>query len=133
MEIIKERTRVESVRFQHGFDWSLKERHSGFGFEVDEDGNLLNANPDAVKNFTACKTGKVDGKPIIDMGVERIEQSWTEPAEGKCHCGRTVVLSDGWRNDCECGSVYNIVGQQLTDPRTWGEETGEHWTDLQRI
>jgi hypothetical protein len=52
------------------------------------------------------------------------------PAEGPCdRCGQTVYLS-GFTNTCECGTDYNMSGQRLAPRSQWGEETGEHPTDL---
>jgi hypothetical protein len=53
-----------------------------------------------------------------------------EPAEGRCYCGRTVVLYDPMTNTCGCGREYNGSGQELADRRFWGEETGETAADL---
>lgn len=57
---------------------------------------------------------------------------YIEPAVGKCDCGGLVSL-EGFTNACSCGRLYNMSGQELSDPRFWGEETGEHPADILRI
>lgn len=47
----------------------------------------------------------------------------------KCDCGREVECS-GFTSTCDCGLDYNGSGQQLAPREQWGEETGEHWTDI---
>jgi hypothetical protein len=36
------------------------------------------------------------------------------PAEGRCNCGRIVVLEDPLDNFCDCGRCYNSSGQEVT-------------------
>lgn len=36
-----------------------------------------------------------------------------EPAEGECSCGQTVVLYNPLSNECDCGKIYNMSGQQV--------------------
>jgi len=54
------------------------------------------------------------------------------PAIGQCGCGKHVELS-GFTNTCDCGADYNSSGQRLADRAQWGEETGEHLSDILRI
>lgn len=77
------------------------------------------------------------------MGIEIIKESkltytdlpdgstahCREPAIGKCHCGREVILS-GFTCACDCGADYNSAGQQLAPRSQWGEETGESVADI---
>jgi len=46
----------------------------------------------------------------------------TEPAVGKCACGREVQLFDN-KNDCPCGRAYNLFGQQIQ--RLLHDESGQ--------
>lgn len=48
---------------------------------------------------------------------------------GKCVCGETMTLTD-FTNACRCGRDYNMSGQLLAPRSQWGEETGEHWSDI---
>ena len=57
--------------------------------------------------------------------------TYTEPAEGRCVCGRIVVLA-GFTCTCECGRDYNSAGQELAPRSQWGEETGETAADIMR-
>jgi hypothetical protein len=53
-----------------------------------------------------------------------------EPAVGECEvCGRDVELR-GFTNTCDCGADYNMSGQRLAPRSQWGEETGEHISDI---
>lgn len=40
-------------------------------------------------------------------------------------CGEIVYLTDGFANDCTCGTEYNGFGQKLAPRSQWGWETGE--------
>lgn len=51
------------------------------------------------------------------------------PAVGQCACGLKVTLR-GFTNTCDCGREYNSAGQELAPRAQWGEETGEHWTEI---
>ena len=68
--------------------------------------------------------------PIIKE-TERDERGRIiSPAVGLCPCGQEVELG-GFTNTCDnCGTDYNWAGQALAPRECWGEETGEHWTDL---
>ena len=50
----------------------------------------------------------------------------------KCTCGEEVVCGF-FTNTCECGRDYNAFGQLLAPRSQWGEETGEHLSDILRI
>jgi hypothetical protein len=51
----------------------------------------------------------------------------------RCSCG-TEVLCATFTNTCSnCGTDYNTSGQALAPREQWGEETGEHWSDVARI
>ena len=57
----------------------------------------------------------------------------TEPSLGRCQCGEEVELT-GFTNTCSgCGRDYNWAGQALAPRELWGEETGEHPSDILRI
>ena len=58
---------------------------------------------------------------------------YREPAVGQCDCGAHVTLQ-GFTNTCDrCGADYNMSGNRLADRAQWGEETGEHLADIERI
>ena len=50
----------------------------------------------------------------------------------ECDCGETVTCY-GFTNTCECGLDYNMSGQRLASRSQWGEDTGEHPSDVARI
>ncbi len=62
---------------------------------------------------------------------ENGEGGYYVPAIGKCHCGEEVVL-DGFICECDCGADYNMSGQRLAPREQWGEDTGEHLSDILR-
>ena len=58
---------------------------------------------------------------------------WIEPAIGRCPCGAQVILA-GFTNTCsKCGRDFNFNGLELAPREQWGEETGEHLSDILRI
>lgn len=129
IEIIQPSRFVETVYYRRAFVWK-NDPGAGFGFPCDEHGNVGEQNPAASENYQKCIDGTYD---VIDMGVEKYEESYREPAVGKCICGAHVTL-DGFTCPCdECGRDYNSAGQLLAPREQWGEETGEHWSDISRI
>jgi hypothetical protein len=49
-------------------------------------------------------------------------------------CCRRWLSCDGFTNTCDsCGADYNFAGQRLAGREQWGEETGEHLSDILRI
>ncbi len=48
-----------------------------------------------------------------------------------CDCGEEVECRN-FTNTCECGLDFNFSGQELAPRSQWGEETGEHWSDIWR-
>jgi hypothetical protein len=125
--------RVITVSFTRSFDYA-DEPGSGFSFPCDANGRIgekgkpLNAGAKA--NYQACLAGVVDGRKVVDRGLMRREHSYLEPAIIACvDCGKAVTLDhDAAR--CKCGRYYNLSGQALSDPKNWGEETGETAADI---
>ena len=50
----------------------------------------------------------------------------------RCACGGEVVC-EHFTNTCVCGRDYGFSGQLLASREQWGEETGEHLSDILRI
>ena len=50
----------------------------------------------------------------------------------KCTCGEEVVC-EHFTNTCTCGRDYSFSGSLLAPRVQWGEETGEHLSDILRI
>ena len=126
MKIIRARKEYTEVTYARSY--CFKDNHgSGFLFPCDKDGNMEPLNEIAQKNYERCQTDE----NIIYVGVEAIERRHVEPAVGRCACGHTVSLERSWINSCQgCGRDYNGSGQELAPREQWGEETGEHWTDI---
>lgn len=118
LNITKRRETVTVEERWHSFVFDDSEG-LGFMFQVNQDGNLI-TDLDAVReNYERCKTGFIDGDVVRDLGIEVHYVHYTEPAEGECVCGRTVIL-DG-DVECDCGRWYNSAGQELKHPSLWEE------------
>jgi hypothetical protein len=49
----------------------------------------------------------------------------------QCHCDNGQVELQNFTNTCRsCGADYNSSGQLLAPRHLWGEETGEHWSEI---
>lgn len=128
MKIIQKREVYwEEVR-ERFFQWSHLDRHCGFGFPCDEDGNVNESQlkPAGLDNFRKCIDGTHD---VIDMGVKVDKFRRVIPKMGLCKCGEEVCL-ESFTNTCSCGRDYNMCGQELAPRSQWGMETGEHWSDI---
>jgi len=128
MKILHKRKRVEESTFTLSFGW--KELPSaGYGFPCDEDGNLLKPEKHRSR-VVEC----VNDERLIFEGIEEYFNRYTEDAVGECDTCKSKVYLTGFTNVCaKCGAFYNGSGQRLSDPSTWGEETGEHPADTLRI
>lgn len=131
MRIIHRSQRIEDVTYSRTFHWRTSPG-SGFGFPCDEQGTIdiaALAEP-ARANLTDCLDGTFD---VVDDGVQRYVNRYTEPAVGECdRCRREVELGR-FTNECECGADYNSAGQLLAPRSQWGEETGESLADILSI
>lgn len=114
--IIRKRELKELVTFELMFD-NVEAPGCGWSFECDEAGNVEVAllTPAALENLALCQSG--DGGKIISKGVSRYVNRWIEPAQGRCHCGLPIDLEDPLDNECRCGLVFNMSGQQVTHSR----------------
>lgn len=117
MKIIRNR----EVSFSKSFLLSFP----GFCFDCDENGKVDTGKlpPAALKNYLAVSENR-PGEILTICNRQVI------PAVGECNqCGRHVELH-GFTNTCECGTDYNMSGQELAPRSQWGEETGEHIFDI---
>ena len=134
MKIIQHATRKFETELSREFRWK-DDSGAGFGFDCDRDGNAITLKSDAAReNWEGCISGRF---AVVDLGIEKRENSWLEPAVGRCDCGQKVVLRDPLDNHCACGRCFNSSGQSVTpsnecdqwgnplddlDPRNWQEE-----------
>jgi hypothetical protein len=120
VKLIHERTRHTEVAYHHVYDYR-DQPGAGFAFDSDAEGfvTLGNLNPAARANFEKCLDGTYD---VIDLGVQRSEHSWTEPAAVRCDCRRTIWLEDAMYNGCDCGRGVNGSGQLLAPVSQWEPE-----------
>jgi hypothetical protein len=140
MRKVSERQHHEETTYRREFDHRSDQRgcrhnrdlsQSGYTFECDAEGNVDTAalNPAALANYRKCLSGEHN---VIDRGVVPRDDEWTDPAVWVC-C-ETEFHCDRFTNTCpDCGTDYNGSGQQLADRSQWGEETGEHLSDILRI
>lgn len=126
MRIIKHSERVTNVRFSRVLE---REDGSGFWFDCDKDGKLAGR-----RTEKHVQQRLQEDPSLVDLGVQKSEWSYKTEAIGLCnHCETEVELC-GFTNECpQCGTLYNWGGQELAHPSLWGEETGEHPSDLLRI
>lgn len=156
MEILSPRTRKWVDHFQLQFTY-IGAGGIGCAFNCDKDGNvdLSKLQPAALATYKEAMSGKVvlwtgckyqadeDGEyhripgtghqvtyTVSEGSIVNYGAWHTEPAVGKCnHCGRKVYLY-GFTNTCDCGTDYNMSGQELAHRSQWGEETGETLADI---
>jgi hypothetical protein len=95
--------------------------HSGFAFVCSATGKVAD---DLEARVAELRVDPGYAPPVL----ERREHSWMEPAVIRCVCGSEVQLAH-FTNTCKCERDYNSSGQLLGPRESWGEETGEHWTD----
>lgn len=125
---IRHREHHEETTCSRMFGWR-SDPNAGFSFTCDAEGNVGELPEAARENYEKCISGEYD---VIDQGVVSFIHRWQEPAAIECPCGCEVDLY-GFTNTCECGRDFNMSGQELAPREQWGEETGEHWSDIARI
>jgi hypothetical protein len=77
--INKETNTATTVSWSRIFQYRGAVARYGFGFDCDEEGNLVNPNPCAAENFRKCLSGEYD---VIDEGVKTHVET-----RRLCHCG----------------------------------------------
>lgn len=136
MKIISKRELVVTISYQLFFQRTGEFEGSGFAAQCNEKGVLLHRhlNECIVNCLRELKaTGTLVGEQYEKPVVVKNTHGYRKPAVGECDCcGRHVTLS-GFTNTCECGADYNMSGSMLASRSQWGEETGEHLSDILRI
>jgi hypothetical protein len=129
IKIISHKRLVEEVDYHIFYEW-VEELDAGFMFPCNEHGEIDfdSMSKEALANYEKCDSEEY---AVVYRGLQREVNKYTEPAVGECSCSKPVTLATN-SNQCECGQWYNAMGQQLTDPKEWGEETDEHYTDILR-
>ena len=127
MKIIKERTPIEVVN--HCIEFYYKDdENAGFSFPADSTGKLDTTNMSniAIENYDWCMAHTDE---MIGPEFRTYKHTYTEPAVGRCSCGREVVLESDFAGAvrCECGRWYNIFGQELVDLKYWEEPWDEEY------
>lgn len=125
LRILRQRTPRETTTYALFFSHLGHHGTWGYGFGCDAQGNLLPLSEAATASLAHCRAHpEAFEAPFIQTWQSR----WSDPAQGRCECGRTVVLERD-PEECPCGRFYNLSGQALAHPSQWGEETGERFDD----
>lgn len=98
-------------------------RGNGLCFYCDEDGNLLDPNPAALRNLEWAK-GHPENYVRAGKFIHR-ERRIRTPAHGTCECGQEILLVSDYMGACNCpncGRWYNLFGQELLPPEQWEED-----------
>jgi hypothetical protein len=124
----------EEVTYSREFvtlDDQGNETGAGFSFPCDCRGqvDVVGLQPAGAENWRRCSRGEIS---VLDKGVVAHRRNVYHAPIIECDgCGNSVQLDNAATNTCDrCGALYNGSGQRLSDPRDWGEETGEHWADV---
>lgn len=96
----------------------------GYGFPCDKDGNLIEGEITecGYKNYEYCMSHPEEFD--IFNKIEKVENSYREPASGTCHCGEKIFLQNEYMGAYQCpncGQWYNLYGQELLPPDQWEE------------
>ena len=129
INIISHGRTVEEFTYSIFYEW-VEFPGSGFSFDCNEHGeiNFNEMKPEGLANYEKCEN---DEYAVICHGLQRYVNRYLEPTIGECYCGLEIVLQSN-TNECSCKRLYNGSGQELADPKHWGEETGEHPADVRR-
>lgn len=132
MKRLNDRNYISVTKYYRSFVYA-NHPGCGFAFDCDSDGNVHIKNAAASANYKMCLIGiDNDGEAIIDRGVQEATHSWVEPAAIEC-CGERLEL-DRYTNTCPtCSCDYDMSGNTLAPREFWGEETGEHISDILMI
>lgn len=112
---------VKKRYFRHEFQLIGAEEGAGYIFDCDNNGNIEFANDCQKKSYKHCINHP---EMFEDRGLVVFENSYREPAKGKCSCGEKLELIDEYMGACQCpncGQWYNLFGQSLVDPEYWEE------------
>ena len=110
---------VTHVYYQVVFDDGLG---NGYGFDCDENGNLIIDNPTAINNYKSCLEHP-EKFVRFNKVIKHQRRCRTNP-HGTCDCGNEVELWDQYMGACQCekcGKWYNLFGQELVEPKYWEE------------
>ena len=130
IKIVEHSRMVEEYYYSIHYEW-VEFPGSGFSFPCNDQGeiNFNEMTPEGLANYEKCES---DEYAVIYHGLQREVNRYREPMVGECYCGTTLVLHTNTNRCPKCGTHYNSTGYELSDPDTWGEETGEHPADVRR-
>lgn len=125
LTITRERERITCEAWAHEF--ARRDVPGGYwSFACDATGKPApDVSAASLENWQRCLDGDED---VEDLGIQHRTWSYMQPAEGRCVCGATVELYGDDRGegiDCDCGRVYNALGQELAPRAQWEPDTFE--------
>ena len=88
----------------------------GYSFDATPEGEVLLKNEAQRRGYIAC-LADVKAGTMLDRGNVVYEDTVWVPAKGKCFCGDTIILDGGHGglgNQCSCGKMYNMSGQEVS-------------------
>jgi hypothetical protein len=126
LQIVTKRYTEDIVEYQRRFT-RREDRSRMLSFDCSPEGvvDVDALYPEGRANYLACINGELN---VDDEGVITFHRTIRHPAVGKCECGREVVLDGDTRGegiDCECGRIYNAVGQELRARCWWEHPDGD--------
>jgi len=139
MKVIQEPWDEEWVEYVREFDYE-GERGWGFCFDCEADGTIdYDGLADCAKSkLVECINGEVNNRingevksrKVVDCGVTTVRRFYRHRLIIECDCGEEVMC-DRFTNPCDgCDRDYDSAGNVLAPRSQWGEETGEHWTEV---
>ena len=130
IKVISHGRMVEEYSYSIFYEW-VEFPLSGFSFDCNQDGviDFNKVTGDGLVNYEKCESGEYE---VIYRGLQRSVNRYREPTIGECYCGKEIVLESNTNECTSCKRLYNGSGQELSDPKNWGEETREHPADVRR-
>ena len=126
-EILERGKRVHRVEHKLFFE-RLDDEGAGYAFDSDEQGNLTRSPVDEngdpaiwLSSYLHCRESDEYHPPYVTTH----KWSYWDPTLIRCICGRKLSLPDPLTNECECGRLYNSMGQSLKPRSMWGEDCQE--------
>lgn len=118
MKIISRSKLIPIEDYQLAFQFK-NDPHGSRWFDCDKEGNPLLEKISATgrKELEKCLSGEYE---VYHQGVIDCSHNYLEPAVGQCYCGKSVTLHTD-TNECSCGLLYNMFGQDLVPRDQWEE------------
>ena len=122
MNILRRSQRIITKSYGLSYEWN-DIPGAGWSFPCDEHGAIIwsQMSQTASDDYEACQNGTL---AVTFKGIVTYVHSFMEHARGRCCCGKIVDLISH-TNECDCGRLYNLFGQDLA-PRSQRDPLGEY-------